>query len=223
MATTTVIVADDHPVVREGIIALFRNDPDFTVVGTASAAGELLELVRSTPADLLLLDLSMPGMSGPRSVKTFRQARPGMRVLIVSAYANRDMRGLVAAGIDGYALKDEDPDRLLEAARAVASGRHWYSQRIASRALADLVRPQEGEPLTDREVEVLQALAKDLSTQQIAKRLSVSTRTVQNHITALTAKLGVRTRTAAVAEGFRRGLLELVEDRAEPLARREEG
>jgi DNA-binding NarL/FixJ family response regulator len=190
-----VLVVDDHAVVRQGLAQLLGSADDVDVVGTAGDGDEAVELVTSTAPDVVLMDLSMPGVDG---VEATRRIGEGARVVVLTSFADeRRIVDALDAGACGYILKDATPDAVLAAVRAAAAGDVPLDPK-AARVL--LERRRVGGParrLSDREREVLALVAEGLANKQIARRLSITERTVKAHLTNIFQQLGVTDRTQA--------------------------
>ncbi|WP_350258999.1 response regulator transcription factor [Scrofimicrobium sp. R131] len=206
-ALIDVVVVDDHPVVRAGLRALVEAQPDLAVVAELATAEELLEWAESNRADVVLMDLRFgPGrMSGSEATREL-VARRGPAVLVVTTYGtDADILAAIEAGATGYLLKDAPTEDLVAAIRLAAAGRPvWGSSvqtRLRQRDLSTVASP------TERELEVLALLALGRSNEQMARELFVSQATVKTHLVHLYAKLGVQSRTAAVAKGRELGLV----------------
>jgi len=209
-----IAIADDHPVVREGLVAMLETEPDFEVVGTAATGAEAAALVARVDPDVMLLDLELPELDGVGVLR--RLAAEGARVrVIVFTVFDTDERIIAAveAGAPGYLLKGAPRGELFAAVRTVAAGGSLLAP-VASSALLRRVRgeaPTGGPSLTPREREVLQALARGLGNKQIAAQLGVSERTVKFHVSSLFEKLGAGNRTEAVTIAARAGLVSIRE------------
>jgi len=204
-----IVVVDDHPIVRQGLVATLDDEPDFEVVGAASSAEEAVGLVQRQRPEVILLDLELPGASGVEAIPRLREASPASRILVFTAY-DTDERVLsaVRAGAGGYLLKGAAVAEIASAVRSVAGGETVLAPSAAAR-LADAVRaPRGAGPLTAREREVLRLVAQGLPGKQIAGALGISERTVKFHTASLIRKLGADNRAQAVALAAQRGLLE---------------
>lgn len=204
-----IAVVDDHPIVRQGLVAALEDEPDFQVVGAAESAEDGLALVERLRPEVLLLDLELPGMSGVEALPRLAEASPSTRVLVFTAY-DTDERVLAAmrAGAHGYMLKGAPLPDIARAIRAVASGGSALEPRVAAKLVAALGAPRGAGQLTPREREVLQRIAEGLPGKQIARALGISERTVKFHTASLLRKLGADNRAQAVALGAQRGLLD---------------
>ncbi|MFK0252314.1 response regulator [Streptomyces sp. NPDC090445] len=205
--TIRLLLADDHPVVRAGLRAVLDTEPDFTVVAEAATAERAVELAATGQADVVLMDLQFgAGMHGSAATAEIT-ARPGApRVLVLTTYdTDADILAAVEAGASGYLLKDAPPEELAAAVRTAAAGQSALAPAVALRLMDRMRTPAEA--LTKRELEVLQLVADGLSNQQISKRLFLSQATVKSHLVHVYAKLGVDSRTAAVAAAATRRLI----------------
>lgn len=208
-----ILVADDHPVVRDGLVAILGTQSDFTVVGEAGTGVETVQRVISLRPDVLLLDLEMPGVDGVGVLKQLRETDVPTRVVVFTAF-DTDERILdaVQAGAQGYLLKGAPREELFNAVRVVHSGGSLLQPIVASKLLRQVSREQakESSPdvLTERELEVLRLMAQGLQNKEIAARLVISERTVKFHVSSILAKLGAGNRTEAVKIASQRGLIE---------------
>jgi len=210
-----VVLADDHPVVRAGVKTFLEKEPDLRVVGEIAAGSEVETLTSHWQPDVLVLDVNMPGLDPVAATRRLKEQGPTLRILVLTAYDDDAyVTGLLAAGAMGYLLKEEALETLVAAIRAVARGESWLSQRIAGRLARRAVARVEGaeaEPLTSREREVLHLLALGLSNDEIAGRLVISRRTVQNHVSNIYGKLGLASRAEAVLYAIRHGIADVSE------------
>ena len=209
------IVVDDHPVVRSGIVRLMEDEQGIEVVGHAGNGAQAVELAGATRADVVLMDLRMPSMGGVEATREILALPDAPRVVILTTYdTDSDILKAVRAGAVGYLLKDAPREEIAAAVRAAARGRPSMSPSIASRLMRASQRAAAppGPPLSPREREVLATVAQGLSNAEIGARLYVSEATVKTHLLRAYAKLGVDSRAAAVAEAMRRGDLDLERD-----------
>ncbi len=194
----SVAVVDDHPIVRDGIVAVIGTQTDMRVVSAAPSVPDLLQA-----ADVIVLDWELPQIQGARAIGALRERFPEAGIVIFSAYAGDErVRAAITAGARGYILKGSPAEELLGAIRAAANGRTIFGQGVEP----PFVR-SEGDALTARESEVLELIARGFSNAQIATQLRISERTVKFHISSLFARLGARRRTQALAIARERGLL----------------
>src|SRR6201986_1553708 len=201
------LIADDHPVVRDGLSGMFAADPDFPVVGEAGDGSQALRLAEAVHPDVILMDLRMPGMDGVTAIAELARRGNPARVLVLTTYdTDSYVLPAIEAGATGYLLKDAPRDELLRAVRAAAAGQSVLSPSVATR-LVNRVRTPAVEPLSAREIEGLELVAAGTTNREAAAKLFISEATVKSHLLNIYAKLGVSDRAAAVAEGFNRGLL----------------
>jgi DNA-binding NarL/FixJ family response regulator len=205
--TVSLLIVDDHPVVRDGLRGMFDNAPGFRVLGEASDGVEAVALAAGLDPDVILMDLRMPGGGGVEAIATLTRSGARAKILVLTTYdTDSDTLPAIEAGATGYLLKDAPRDELFTAVRAAAEGRTVLSPAVASR-LVSAVRAPGNEPLSVREREVLALVAKGTSNREIARVLFISEATVKTHLTHLYAKLGVKDRAAAVAVAYERGIL----------------
>jgi DNA-binding NarL/FixJ family response regulator len=201
-----ILVADDHYVVRMGVIAIINNEPDMKVVAEAANGNQAVELFNRHQPTLALLDSRMPLKNGVEVAKEIRAQNSGARILMLTAFdGDEDIFRAVESGAQGYVLKNSTGEHLIPAIRAVAAGRSWIppevEQRLASR--------KTYEPLTPRELEVLHELAKGLANKQIASVLNITEYTTKGYLKNILFKLHVADRTEAVTVAIQRGLIHL--------------
>jgi DNA-binding NarL/FixJ family response regulator len=201
------VIADDHPVVRDGLRGMFAGAADIDVVGEAADGAQAVVVAERTDPDVVLLDLRMPVLDGVGAIKKLRAAGVAARVLVVTTYdTDADVLPAIEAGATGYLLKDAPRDELLRAVRAAARGEPILAPAVAD-VLMSRVRAPAQESLTPREVEVLRLVARGTSNRDTAAALFVSEATVKTHLLHIYAKLGVNDRAAAVALAVERGLV----------------
>ena len=200
------LIADDHPVVRAGLRALFATEPDLAVVGEAATGAEAVERSRSG-VDIVLMDLQFgDGMQGAEATRRIRASEDAPHVLVLTNYdTDADILGAVEAGASGYLLKDAPPAELVAAVHAAARGESALAPRVAGRLEAR--QNAADEALSSREAEVLGLVADGLSNRDIARALFLSEATVKSHLVHIFAKLQVSSRTAAVASARDRGYI----------------
>lgn len=201
------LLADDHPIVREGLAAVLETQPDFAVVGQAGDGAQAVAMARELHPDLVLLDLAMPQMDGAEALAAMRRDRPDLRALVFTAFDTDDrIIGAVQAGAQGYLLKGAPREELFRAIRVVAAGGSLLQPAVAARLMRHMAAPAAA-PLSDREQEALALLAQGLQNKEIAARMRISERTVKFHVSAILTKLGAGNRTEAVHIARSRGLL----------------
>jgi DNA-binding NarL/FixJ family response regulator len=213
-----VVIVDDHPIVRAGMRAILSAAEDVSIVGEGCTGMEALRLVELHQPDVLVLDVNLPDINGLEATRRLRQQGVKTAILILTVQAdNQTVFGLLESGAIGYVLKDEALETLLSAVRAAARGESWLSPAVASQVVRRAMQPASAQPkpspqidpLTPREIEVLRLLAQGLDNTSIARRLVVTTRTVQNHVSNIYSKLGTASRTEAVLYAIRNGLVEI--------------
>lgn len=208
--TIRLMLVDDHPVVRQGLVAIFETSDEFEVVAQAGDGESAVEMLGSQALDVILLDLQLPEMSGVDTIDAIREENPQARILVFTAYDDDDLIvAAVRAGIEGYVLKGTRRDELFDAIRTVASGGSLLDPSIASKLLARVGEDDPAERLTPREGEVLDLLARGLSNREIANVLDITERTVKFHVSSILGKLDVENRTEAVSRAVQLGLVEL--------------
>jgi DNA-binding NarL/FixJ family response regulator len=209
----SVVIADDHTLVRQGVARYLDGCDGLTVAGEASTGAEILRLVRETKPDVALLDIRMPEMDGLEAARAIKDAAPGTRVVILTAYDDRHfVVEAVRAGARGYVLKSRDAETLVQTVRLVAEGNMVIDPQLVT-ALADELaaaskRDRQAETLSEREVEILQLVAFGQTNRDVAGKLFISPDTVKTHLEHIYQKLGATDRTAAVAEALRRRLID---------------
>ncbi len=207
MTAIRIVLADDHPVVRDGLRGMLASEDDFEVVGEAASGAEAVLVTERERPDVVLMDLQMPELDGATATAEIAARFPGTRVLVLTTYdTDADILRAVEAGATGYLLKDTPRERLFPAIRAAARGETVLAPTVATRLVNRMRRPAE-EALTSREVEVLALVARGSSNADIAAALFISEATVKTHLLHIYAKLEVRDRASAVAAGYQRGLL----------------
>jgi DNA-binding NarL/FixJ family response regulator len=205
----TVLVVDDHSMVRAGLQQLLSSAPDIEVLGSAENGAQAVELASELHPDVVLMDLQMPVMDGVQATAALREQSPDSAVVIVTSFSDRDrIIGAVDAGAVGYLLKDASPDEILAGVRAAARGESPLHPRAARELLsARSESPSRGDvELTARETEVLGLVRAGLSNKQIARRLGITERTVKAHLTSCFQRIGVVDRTQAALWAERQGI-----------------
>ena len=206
-----ILVADDHPMLREGLVAVLSTQPDFDIIGEAADGSEVVRLAEALRPDVILLDLEMPDVDGVAALEGLRDAVSAARAIVFTAYDTdeRILRSL-RAGARGYLLKGASRQEIFDAVRTVHAGGSLLEPGVTTRLL-DHVREggEQTEPLTPRELEVLALISEGLHNSEIAGRLFVTERTVKFHVSSILAKLGADNRTEAVALAARRGLIRM--------------
>ncbi|MGW4029721.1 response regulator [Streptomyces sp. NPDC004838] len=201
------VIVDDHPIVRGGLRDTFTDAEDIVVVGEAGDGVEGIERAEPLAADVVLMDLRMPGMDGVAATAALRERAPSARVLILTTFdSESDVLSAIEAGAIGYLLKDALPEELMRAVRAAARGESVLAPSVTQHLMGQVRRPGAS-TLTDREKEVLQLVANGSSNREAAAALFIGEASIKTHLQHIYDKLGVRDRASAVAEGYRRRLL----------------
>ncbi|GGE90006.1 response regulator [Mycetocola zhadangensis] len=201
------VIVDDHPIVRGGLRDTFAGSDDIVVVGEAADGAEGISRATLLSADVVLMDLRMPGMDGVAATAALREHSPSARVLILTTFdSESDVLPAIEAGAIGYLLKDALPDELMRAVRAAARGESVLAPSVTQQLLGQIRKPGPG-ALTDREREVLQLVANGSSNREVASALFIGEASIKTHLQHIYDKFGVRDRASAVAEGYRRRLL----------------
>ena len=200
------LVADDHPTFRMGLVALVESQPDMTVVAEAGDGRSAIDLFRQKKPDVVLMDLRMPGLGGVETILALLQEFPTAKIIVVTTYdLDEDIYRAIQAGAKSYLLNDMPRDQLIATIREVSLGRHKLPPGVLSR----LDERARREDLTDREMQVLQLIVKGRSNKEISSALFISEDTVKFHLKALFMKLGVQDRTEAAINAIRHGIVHL--------------
>jgi two-component system, NarL family, response regulator NreC len=210
----SIVVADDHPVVRRGMRALLESQPDFSIAGAAADGLEAVRLTERLKPDVLVLDLMMPGLSGLEALRILHERGPRTRIVVLSMYSsNAFIAQALQNGAIGYVLKDCTEENLVQAVKEAAAGRRFLSPPVTEIAInAYIEQSKTGsfdphETLTPRQREVLQLAAEGKTNAEIAERLNISQRTVENHRASLMQRLGLRNQTQLIRHAMSRGLI----------------
>ncbi|HKY79796.1 MAG TPA: response regulator transcription factor [Anaerolineales bacterium] len=228
MAKITIVVVDDHPIFRQGVVDAFSLEKDLQVMGQAASGSEGLDLIMKLKPQVAIVDVNLPNFNGQQLTRHLKDAKSSTRVVLLTAYDdNTQVVHAMAAGAAAYCVKDIDPPKLVEIVRTVCKGNYVVSEAIldqpgverwlAAQAAAKGAYSDPGSPngsLSRREMEVLECVTRGLSNKEIAKVLDISHQTVKNHVTAILRKLNVEDRTQAAVHALRQGWVRLVEDQA---------
>ena len=209
MEKITILMADDHPVVRAGIRGMLETQPEFQVVAEAENGREAFEQIAKFNPDVVLMDLRMPEMDGVEAIGKIKEKYPNINILVLTTYdTDADIVRAVEAGATGYLLKDAPREELFRAVRGTAKGETVLAAVVAARLMGK-VRDHGDQALSAREIDVLLLVARGASNQDVAEKLHVSTATVKSHLIQIYQKLGVSDRTAAVTTAIERGIIRL--------------
>jgi DNA-binding NarL/FixJ family response regulator len=210
-----VVVVEDHPIFRDGVVQCLDGEPDFTVVGEWASGDIDVEALGALAPDLVLMDVELPGASGIEATRRIRAALPGVRVAMLTAHAQPDLLfAAMQVGAAGYLLKHTPAAELVATLRRIVEGEHVLNPDVASRMLREFAARQTAQPphalppLSAREEEVLKLLATGETNRQIARRLFVSEETVKSHVASILRKLEVSDRTSAAVLAVRAGLVD---------------
>jgi len=227
MAKITLVVVDDHPIFRQGVVDAFSVEKDLKVVGQASDGNEALSLIKELQPDVAVVDVNLPNLNGQQLTRHLKGEKSHTRVVLLTAYDDSSqVVHSMAAGAAAYCVKDIDPQKLVQIVRAVFQGNYvvaetildqaglqrWLGERteLSARAYSDPGEPFE--PLSKREMEVLDCVTRGMSNKEIASSLEISHQTVKNHVTAILRKLNIEDRTQAAVYALRRGWVRLYEN-----------
>ncbi len=211
MAVTTgktirVLIVDDHPVVRMGMESMLSTQPGIEVQPSAASGAEAIRLYKQSPADIVLMDLRMPDLSGIETIRRLRSLDPRVRILVITNYeTDEDIFTALRDGALGYLTKDVMPEEMLRGIRAVAAGRRHLPPALAQRMTDVMMRPS----LTPRELEILRMLVTGWTNKRIGQEMRISENTVRNHMNHIFGKLEVVDRTEAAIAAVQRGLVQL--------------
>jgi len=199
-----IFIVDDHPVVRAGLTSMLATQQDIEVIATASSGAAALETLETTPAEVMLLDLRMPGLSGVKTIQEIHRSGHPVRIIVLTSFeTDEDIYRAIQSGAQGYLLKDTSLKEMIEAIKTVHGGKRYIPRDIAARLAERMMRTE----LTPRELEILRMLAKGLTNKQIGKALNISDNTVKNHVNSVIEKLEVCDRTEAATTAIQRGIL----------------
>lgn len=203
-----VILADDHPLIRAGIKSALEHESDIQVVAEASNGDEALNLCKKHEIDIVILDLRMPGLSARDTINKIHKNHPNIAILILSAFEDDVyIRALSSMGVNGYVLKDEAIEKLVEAVHAVYQGDTWFSQKII-RKILNIAREDKQFVPTEREIAILKLIKQGLTYDEIGKNLSISQRTVRFHVSNIQDKLDAKNRIDALTKAAEKGWID---------------
>ena len=210
MEKVKLLVADDHNIVRDGIVSLLQSEGSFVVIATAGNGYEVMDIVSKRDIDVCLLDINMPGLDGMETAKLIREKKPGIKIIMLTTYNDKEIISeLIHIGVSGYLLKNSDKQELVEAVHKVMKGRHYFSEEVENIILQGLNEKKSPEvmPLTEREIQIVQLLAKEYTNDKIAKELTISYRTVESHRKNIMQKTKSHNLAGLLKYAYSRGLL----------------
>ena len=210
------LIVDDHPLVREGLRSCLVQEKSFEILGEAASGEEAIRLAKSTPPDIILLDINMPGMNGLETARILNKTAPKCKILILTMHDSKEyVTRMVATGVQGYVLKDSSPSELISAIDTVFQGGTYFSPKISEAVLNDYVKTvrKKGKKgsveLSRREAEVLGLIAEGLSNKEISSRLFVSVRTVETHRERIIRKLDIHTVAGLTRYALTKGIVKM--------------
>lgn len=212
-----VLIADDHALLREGLVKILSLEPNIQIVGEAADGAQAIELAKTTDVDIILMDINMPNVNGITATKEIKSLKPDVGIIALTIHDQEDyLFELIRCGISGYVLKDVSPDELVKTIRGVAAGQSFIPPSLTAKVFQQLnkLAQQNEQPhrhygLTDRELEVLKEVTQGSSNKNIAKKLYISEKTVKNHLTSIFQKLGVNDRTQAALFAIKNNLVDI--------------
>jgi DNA-binding NarL/FixJ family response regulator len=213
MKMHTILIAEDHTILREGLKALLSDEPDFEIIGEAQDGQEAIRFANQLQPDLILMDLSMPHTNGTEAIGPIKRRNPGSKIIVLTVHkAEEYVRVALDAGADGYMLKDDTHQQLLSAIRSVLAGNIYLSPGICNKVVTGYLKPNSNsvcswDRLTAREREVMKLIAEGNTNKSIASYLSVSLKTVEKHRASLMDKLGLRNSSSLTAYAMENGLV----------------
>lgn len=210
MGKIRLLIADDHTILRDGLVSLLQADESFAVTGIAGNGYQVMELVSKNEYDVCLLDIGMPGLDGMETAKLLKEKKPDIKIIILTTYNDREIISeLIHIGVSGYLLKNSDKQELTEAIHKVMKGRYYFSEEVEKIILLGLTERKTAEvvQLTEREIEILQLLAKEYTNDKIAAELYISFRTVETHRKNIMQKTKVHNLAGLVKYAYSKGLL----------------
>ncbi|MGH2552128.1 MAG: response regulator transcription factor [Chitinophagaceae bacterium] len=210
MNKVKLLIADDHAILRDGIVSLLKAEAAFTVVAIAANGKEVMDLLAKKAVDVCLLDINMPELDGIETAKLIRQQNPGIKIIMLTTYNDKEIISeLIHIGVSGYLLKNSDKQELVEAINRVMKGRYYFSEEVENIILQGLSekKPAEVMPLTDREKQIVQLLAKEYTNDKIAGELHISYRTVESHRKNIMQKTKSHNLAGLLKYAYGKGLL----------------
>ncbi|MEH1847198.1 MAG: response regulator transcription factor [Nostoc sp.] len=204
--TIRVLIVDDHPIVRKGLVTIINRDPEMSAIAQAEDGQQAIDAFREYQPDVTLMDLRMPKMGGVEAIMAIRAEFKQARIAVLTTYdSDEDIYRGLQAGAQGYLLKDAKPGELLNAIRAIHNGQKYIPPEVGAKLLQRMSNPE----LSERELEVLRLMAQGMGNQEIGTALSIGESTVKSHVNRILSKLGVSDRTQAVITAVKRGIVSL--------------
>ncbi len=205
-----ILIADDHTILRDGIVSLLQTEQAFDVTGTAGNGYEVMELISKNEYDVCLLDINMPGLDGIETAKLLKEKKPGIKIIMLTTYNDAEIISeMVQIGVAGYLLKNSDKEELVEAIYKVMKGRHYFSEEVENIILQGLTQSKSNDviTLTERELEVMNFLAKEYTNDKIATALHISYRTVETHRKNIMQKTKAHNLAGLLKYAYSKGLV----------------
>lgn len=206
-----ILVADDHPIVRDGLKAILETQADFQVIGEAGNGEEALRIYQNLKPDIILMDLEMPVMDGIEAIKALKSTDNSVKIIVLTVFdTDERIISAIKSGAQGFLLKDSSRDKIFQAVRIVSLGGTLLQDIAVDKLINQIRKPEEKliDPLTEREIEVLKAMAAGKANKQIAEELFISERTVKFHVSQILMKLNVKNRTKAVSQAVKAGIID---------------
>jgi len=210
MSKVKLLIADDHAILRDGIVSLLKAEPSFSVVATAGNGYDVMDLLGKNEVDVCLLDINMPGLDGMETAKLIRQKKPGIKIIMLTTYNDKEIISeLVHIGVSGYLLKNSDKQELVEAVNKVMKGRHYFSEEVENIILQGLSEKKQVEvmPLSEREIQIVRLLAKEYTNAKIAAELFITYRTVESHRKNIMQKTKAHNLAGLIKYAYSKGLI----------------
>ncbi|MBY0476629.1 MAG: response regulator transcription factor [Chitinophagaceae bacterium] len=205
-----ILIADDHTILRDGIVSLLQTEPSFAVTGTAGNGYEVMELIQKNEYNVCLLDINMPGLDGIETAKLIKEKKPDIKIIMLTTYNDGEIISeMVNIGVAGYLLKNSDKGELIEAISKVMKGRHYFSEEVENIIFQGLTQHKSSDVvmLTERELEVMNLLAKEYTNDKIAAALHISYRTVETHRKNIMQKTKAHNLAGLLKYAYSKGLL----------------
>ena len=218
MKKIRILLVDDHPVIRYGLVTLLDDEDAFEVIGEAENGRQALELLKTNRADVVIMDIKMPEMNGIETMEAIHKEYPNVKVLALSMYDEQEyISRMLKAGAKGYILKNSSQDEVIKAVKTINDGNNYFSSKVSSVMLSQYLAEQTGEkeggstfiPLTNREKQIIRMIAEEMTNAEIAEQLNISKRTVDTHRRNLIKKLDVKNTAGLVKYAIKHGYMEI--------------